>query len=73
MNLENVMLSKISQTEKFRIIWYPWDIKPVATNGQKQTNQQKLIDTDNSVVATRGEEEWRLGKDKGGQVYGDAR
>ena len=33
-----------------------WDMKVKATSEQNPTNKQKLIDTDNSMVVTRGKE-----------------
>lgn len=40
----------------------------------KKTNEQKLIDTEESMVVTRGTGRWReLEKDEGGQIRGDGR
>ena len=64
-DLENIMLSEVSQTEKDKnqMISLMWDIK-------QQTNKtKKLIDTDNPVVVTRGE--GAGGSGKVGQMFGD--
>ena len=54
MDLEIIMLSKISQTEKAEKshdITYMWDINLKATNEQ---DKQRLMDMDNILVVTRG-------------------
>ena len=48
-----------------------WDIKLKAT---EKTNKQKLIDTDNSLVVTRGKGvTGEINKGKRGQIYRDFR
>ena len=64
------MLSEVSQTEKDKnqMISLMWDIK-------QQTNKtKKLIDTDNSMVVTRGVVGGGVDEEgKGGQICGDGR
>ena len=48
-----------------------WDIKPKVTNEQtRKINKQKLIDTDKSMVVTRGMG-WGAVMSERGQPYGD--
>ena len=47
-----------------------WNIKPEAIN--EQTDKQKLMDTDNSMVVTRGKGGVVV-KGEGGQIHGDRR
>ena len=57
MALKNVMLRERSQTEKVKncMVSHMWDVKLKAANEQTRwTNKQKLIDTDNSMMVTRG-------------------
>lgn len=57
MDLESIMLSKISQMERVKshMISFMWDIK------QKTTNKKINSQTDNSVVVTRRERQWEEG------------
>ena len=48
-------------------------VKLKAINEQIKTNKQKLTDTHNSVVVTRGKGSQGVVKVKGGQIYGDGR
>ena len=52
-----------------------WDIKLKATNDRtRQTNKQQLIDTENIMVAARGERGWeKVEEGKQGQICGDRR
>ena len=36
-------------------------------------DKQRLIDTDNSVVVSKGNGGWKVAEDKGGQTWGDGR
>ena len=59
------MLSKISQMEKSRTICVNSYVgyKTESNNKQtRQTNKQKLIDTDNSMAVTREKGRWRGGR-----------
>ena len=50
-----------------------WDVKLKAANEQTRwTNKQKLIDTDNSMMVTRGKGEEAV-ESKGGEIHGDGR
>ena len=53
-DLENIILSKVSQMEKVKT--HMWVIKLKATMNKQDT--QTLIDTDSSVVVTRGKGGW---------------
>ena len=57
MDLESIMLSKVSQTESRTIYFtHMWDRKPKTAN--EQTRQTKPMDRDNSMVVTRGRVGW---------------
>ena len=47
-----------------------WDIKPKATNEQTRQTDRR-IDTDDSVVVTRGKVGGKMAKGKEGQLFGD--
>ena len=72
MDLEDFMLNQIIQTEKVKnhmtslICGYKTE-----SNKMKQTN--KLIDTMDSMVVTRGKRSARGIRDKGGQIHGERR
>ena len=60
-DIENIMLSKVSQTETTRnhMISLIWDIKLKATNERtRKTSKQELTDTDNSMSVTIEGEPW---------------
>ena len=68
MDLEIIMLSEISQTENIENHTHMQDIKLKAQ--MNKINKQKLTDTDNSLVFTRGK--WgraKVGEDKGSDIW----
>ena len=72
MDLENIMLSKIGQTEMYKnhIISVSVEQK---TKKQQANKENKVIHTDNRMVVTRGKGS-REGKErKRGQIYVDHR
>lgn len=74
MDIESIMLSQKSQTEKDKnhIMSHIWGVKQKATSEQtKETN--KFIDIDKHRKFASGEEEWGGDKDKRGQIYVDKR
>ena len=54
MDLENIMLSKVSQMEKVKNHM----ISLICGYKTKSNKQKNLTDTDNSMVVTRGKEGW---------------
>ena len=73
MDVEGIKLSEINQIKKYQTPYnftYTWDLKNKQMNKQKKN---KLTDTGNTLVVTRGEGDWRWEGEtsEGGQLYGD--
>lgn len=58
MNLEDIILSKISQMGIYKtfMISVMWNIKQKSNKRTNRTNKNKLIDTDDRMVVTIGKE-----------------
>ena len=76
MDLENIILSEISQMEKVKnhMISLICGKKLKATNEQTRQNKQNPQDTDNSIVIARRKGGWgKVAKGKEGQMCGGGR
>ena len=72
MDLESIVLSKISKTKRLKTIGF--HLYEGYKTKKQQTNKQKLIDTENIMVAARGERGWeKVEEGKQGQICGDRR
>ena len=64
-DLEGIMLSEISQTEKIQIAYdsiYIWNL-------ENKQNRSRLIDTENKLMVARWERGWGLGGNGEGIKY----
>ena len=62
MDLEVIMLSEISQTEKYKyhMIWFHLHVESMEQ--KEQINQNRLKNTEDNLVTARREGGWRAGR-----------
>ena len=74
MDLTSTMLSKINQIEKGKNHMISLICEILNRKNKQATQTNKLTDTGNNMVVTRGEWGWEEDEEgKGGQIYGDRR